>query len=332
MRIVSPSTLAREARQKAAADLLQRQQAKTILTPEALIGKGKQSKAAASLMTTLGGQIRPITAEDLKTFKIAVQNLQADRQHVGGILGSEVLKQSRPEDLARAKAEIPLAVPFRFASGVVSFQTSASRQNGESRHIVQVAMAGWSEAVASPSTPLAAAKTAAEQPLRFECDCGRHRYWYRYIATIGGWNQGRAETGFPKIRNPNLIGVACKHVLRVMGELGAAGVRGQIARAIQQDRQRLAGKTRKAQMLVQRPHASEITAKQAAKPRDVERMASRLRQALTGKTPAAARRPLNRQGLEREAAATRDRLLALGMPSSQADQAVAVILAAGGAQ
>jgi hypothetical protein len=60
-------------------------------------------------------------------------------------------------------------------------------------------------------------------PLKFECDCGRHRYWFRYIATIGGYNAGRPETGYPKIRNPKLFGVACKHVLRVMSDIESGG-------------------------------------------------------------------------------------------------------------
>ena len=54
---------------------------------------------------------------------------------------------------------------------------------------------------------------------KFDCSCDRHRYFLRYVATIGGFNAGRDETGFPKIRNPGLKGVACKHVLRVMAEL-----------------------------------------------------------------------------------------------------------------
>lgn len=52
--------------------------------------------------------------------------------------------------------------------------------------------------------------------VRFDCDCGRHRFWYRYIASVGSFAYGKAETGFPKIRNPNLKGLACKHVIFVM--------------------------------------------------------------------------------------------------------------------
>ena len=67
--------------------------------------------------------------------------------------------------------------------------------------------------------PKQTANWLRKQKLAFDCDCGRHRYWFRYISTIGNFNSGRKELGFPKVRNPNLKGVACKHVLRVMSEV-----------------------------------------------------------------------------------------------------------------
>ena len=67
--------------------------------------------------------------------------------------------------------------------------------------------------------PKQTANWLRKQKLAFDCDCGRHRYWFRYISTIGNFNAGRKELGFPKIRNSNLLGVACKHVLRVMSEV-----------------------------------------------------------------------------------------------------------------
>ena len=58
--------------------------------------------------------------------------------------------------------------------------------------------------------------------LKFECDCGRHDYWYRYIATIGKYNYGIDESRYPSTRNPNVTGVACKHALRVMKHVTSA--------------------------------------------------------------------------------------------------------------
>ncbi|PAM62177.1 hypothetical protein CEJ56_19960, partial [Acinetobacter baumannii] len=54
----------------------------------------------------------------------------------------------------------------------------------------------------------------AKGKMRVQWDCERHTCWYRYMATIGGYNLGRDEGGFPEIRSPHLSGVACKHVVR----------------------------------------------------------------------------------------------------------------------
>jgi hypothetical protein len=73
--------------------------------------------------------------------------------------------------------------------------------------------------LASVLPPAANALKLRKSRLLFECSCGRHTYFYRYLATIGKYGCGRAEVGFPKIRNPELKGVACKHVIRVMSEI-----------------------------------------------------------------------------------------------------------------
>jgi hypothetical protein len=328
MKPVTAVTMAREAARKAAEDLAQRQRATTILTPEALTGRGKKATAASRLQTALGGQIRPITLEDLRAFKQAVQKLQAERKHAGGIFVSEVLAHSSKDDQYRCKTEIHYATPYRIAAGVMGFQVQASGKHGAARHTVQIELMGWHQAVGSPAAPMTAAKVASDQPVRFDCSCARHRYWLRYIATIGGWNIGRPETGFPKIRNPQLKGVACKHVLRVAVELSGSVIRGQIAAAIRQERQRLAGKTRKAVLNVERHRASEILERQQAKPRDVERMAKKMHALLVGKAPTFARKPLTAKGIEQEAAAARARMLSLGMSAQQANRVAAAIMSA----
>ena len=62
-------------------------------------------------------------------------------------------------------------------------------------------------------------KAVIDGKINFDCDCGRHRYWYRYLATVGKYNFGIDENRYPSTRNPKLTGVACKHALRVMKHL-----------------------------------------------------------------------------------------------------------------
>jgi hypothetical protein len=268
--VFNADKLHRAAKALAEADLKRRQNAEHTLEPEHW-NTGRKKSPALALKTTLGGQMRSITAEDLRTFKATIQRLQGDRLHKG-LVAKEVISMAAAIDLERARKEIHHATPFRMVSGAVQFSTNASQGSKSARHVVRVDFSGFGACVASPLTPLkAAASMAKDAPLRFECDCERHTFWYRYIASIGGWNTGRTETGFPKIRNPTLTGVACKHVLRVMTELQSAAVHRPLARMIETERQRLAGLTRQTVVKLQAKETRQLADKQKAKPRTIKK-------------------------------------------------------------
>lgn len=225
-----------ELQRRQEAELRQRQQADTILTPEQ-IGSRTGISTARLLTTTLGGQRRAITADDLKVFKARSREL--GRQYREGLTARDIIDQSAPSDRERARDQIRSAIPTRLTAGAAMFTVAAGPGSKVSRHMVTVAWPGYGAAVSWPGTPLQAAKVLAEQPLKFDCDCEHHRYRHRYIATVLGANAGRAEPGFPKITNPHLIGIACKHVLRTMVALESAGVRSQLAQMITADRKQL---------------------------------------------------------------------------------------------
>lgn len=209
----------REAGERAATDRKERLAAQTILRPGEIQGEYDASRL---LMTTIGGQLRPLTHDDLAAFRQNVRTAQ--RRLKGGITARQVLDLSYVDDRDRARSQIRHAVAAYASNGRVRFVTSAGPGSKVSRHHVTVELLGFAAAVAAGAkTPRQAANALRKQPLKFDCDCERHRYWYRYISTIGGFNAGRAETGFPKIRNPNLVGVACKHVLRTMSEVESSG-------------------------------------------------------------------------------------------------------------
>lgn len=196
---------------------------------------GFQSVMATTLGKDFGSQglLRPIQYEDLVEFERKIISLEG--KYRGGIKAETVINSSLATDRARASKEIGWAIPVssRYLpaneSLVVSFTTAASGKYGANKHFVNVEFTQFKQytthrLMREPN------KKQAEQDafllrnslLRFDCDCGRHTYWYRYIASVGkfayiGTNPlGRKETGFPKIRNPNLKGIACKHVLRTM--------------------------------------------------------------------------------------------------------------------
>lgn len=179
-----------------------------------------QYDSSRALMTTLGGAARPITSNDLEAFRKNIETVR--KAFKQGIKADQVLNMSLRDDLERAKTQIFTALPVRFKGDTLHFMTNASKDSDVKQHYVTIRFLDLIALATSPIPLLTATKQVADGYLAFDCDCGRHTFWYRYISTIGGFNAGRAETGFPKIRNPNLQGVACKHVLKVMSVLDHA--------------------------------------------------------------------------------------------------------------
>lgn len=274
-----------ELQRRQEAELRQRQQASTILTPEQ-IGARTGISTARLLQTTLGGQLRAITADDLKVFKDRSREL--GKQFREGLTARDIVNMSAPADRERARDQIGAAIPTRLTAGAALFTTPAGPGSKVTRHMVTVTWPGYGAAVSWPGTPLQAAKVLAEQPLKVDCDCDHFRYRLRHVVTVLGANAGRPETGFPKIRNPHLIGIACKHVLRVMVALESAGVRAQLAQMIAADRKQLESPgARKRVITTTSAQADRIA---SAKPKAIrttsERDAMRLRAAVTKALPA----------------------------------------------
>lgn len=235
------------------ADQERRDNAPRILSPEQINKKGKW-KVSEALTTTLGGDQwstpRPITADDLKALKANIKALGA---RLGkGITANEIIKLSRPEDLKRANKEIHFAVPVHQKGGLIRFITNASAESKDVRHHVNVSLEGYAALKGQVGTSLQLATAVAQGNLKFECDCGRFTFWFRFIATRMGVNLGRDEDGLPKIRNPMLTGIGCKHVLRVMTELNnSRQVHKKIAQAIEHDRTQSNKKNQKPVKLTQ---------------------------------------------------------------------------------
>lgn len=212
----------------------------TILTRKEVQG---ETLAGRNLRTTLGGTMRPLTAADLAAFRANIGTAIAAVQSVGGITAQQVLNlaKGRPlnyngidgirtsvhSDVDKARRQITSAILVSAVGGDLRFITPSGGESRATRHIVLVRLHEWRNALAAvaqatdknESIYRTAADAMRKGKLSFECDCERHRYYFRYLATIGGFKAGRAETGYPKIRNPHLKGVACKHVIRVMTEL-----------------------------------------------------------------------------------------------------------------
>lgn len=166
-----------------------------------------------------GANTRKIDFADLRAFKRIMQSRQEDFKRNlirGGIHFQTIISRSKREDIERFEKQINTAFCARKdRNGVILFRVNASANSKVSHHMVSVQFMNFPMALSSGNITQALARSVLDGPVRFDCDCGRHRYWYRYLATLGGFAYGRPETGFPKIRNPSLVGLACKHVLYV---------------------------------------------------------------------------------------------------------------------
>ncbi|WP_175712145.1 hypothetical protein [Burkholderia ambifaria] len=207
----------KDAEQLAKHDLSRREgDWKEILFPHEVSG---EYDAKRGLLTTLNGdKARALTLDDLRAFQQYVAN--AKKKYQGGITAQQVVDFALEIDRERANKEIHMAVPALIRGPLVHFITNAGPDSKAVRHHVHIRFLDFNAVVAaSPNDEKKIGRLVTSGRLLFDCDCGRHTFWYRYIATIGRFNEGRNETGYPKIRNPELRGVACKHVLRVMDTL-----------------------------------------------------------------------------------------------------------------
>lgn len=190
----------------------QRKASKTLLKPDEIAG---DYDVGRMLLTTLGGKPRVITIDDLRQFAHIAR--QAAGKLKKGITAKQIIDLSMSADRRRANDEIRTAVPISTYGGQIKFMTDTGPNSDRSRHYVTVNLLNFMPVVASAIKVDRTGHELSKSPLQISCSCGRWRYWLAYLATKGGYNSGHAEDAFPKIRNPGLSGVACKHILRVMG-------------------------------------------------------------------------------------------------------------------
>lgn len=174
----------------------------------------------------------PFSTDDLKRFEQMAKRYKKRRGNTQGITFLEVTARGRSIDVKRANnnvsdgSGISRASLIALRSGNTAFiRVKASMKSEHQEHMVRVRFEEWDDALRNAgghgkdndSGFMAAVKQACRGRVSFDCDCGRHQYWYRYVATLGNFQLSPPkEFAFPKIRNPNLVGVACKHVTKAL--------------------------------------------------------------------------------------------------------------------
>lgn len=134
---------------------------------------------------------------------------------IHGIPYSALLRASRPIDKERAK-QVRNATYYQRRGNILYFNVTG---NSRPFYRVQIRLEGWEAAILNTDPVFLAVQNVLAGRISIECPCGRHQYWYRYMASMGNYGLKPVETGFPKIRNRGLYGCCCKHVLKVLNEL-----------------------------------------------------------------------------------------------------------------
>ena len=179
------------------------------------------------------------TLADLNRMAKAVEKQEGKfKSQVRGIPVEQVIQNSRVKvpfsgkskppkltDYAKHKDVGPVTL-YKIEGDTLHFRVGSS--TGKLFYQVRIRLNDWDTLIRNNSDYSKAAHLATMGHVSFDCSCGRHQYWFRYLATIGGFALDPYEEAFPKIRNPKLIGVCCKHMVKTIGIMQSPLIRKRV--------------------------------------------------------------------------------------------------------
>lgn len=167
------------------------------------------------------------TPAELKEFEKTIKAARGKHKaHLAGVPLLHLEAMSSPVDHQNAKG-IRTATLYKTNVNLLYFQATASGEtvNAPRHYQVRVRLEEWGDMMSDTGPYLQRAKRACVGRLSFDCGCGRHQFWYRYLAGVGNYAiTPPGERDFPKIRNPKLTGCCCKHVLKVLRVLKSGSI------------------------------------------------------------------------------------------------------------
>lgn len=223
--------LDRQAREMRAAANAERKEGVGLLTPGLLRGSLKK-KTGLVLAYGRQGKTEEYTLGELQLFAMAQEDAMGKyRSETRGVPLAMLEKSSRPIDVQRSK-QVRAATLYKVNKNLLFFSVTG---NVRPHYLVRIRLEDWAAAVsASRLSSFQAARAAATGRISFDCACGRHQYWYRYLTHIGGFDVNPPkEQDFPKIRNPGLYGCCCKHVLKVLRLLKSNTIHAVLAKELE---------------------------------------------------------------------------------------------------
>lgn len=218
------------------------------LTPDLLKRRKQLTKGGKqNLVLQYGtkGDTISYTLKDLNDMAKSMDKAQGKfKEETKGAPVSELLKAARMRvdlwgkqkglsDFRKATAEIGTAALYKIKGGTLHFRVTASGKTKYSHYAVRIRLEEWEKHIKGPDPYPLAAKKAAAGRVSVDCTCGRYQYWFRYLATIGGFALEPFEHVFPKIRNPRLIGAVCKHLAKALVVLQSPVVHIRLAKEME---------------------------------------------------------------------------------------------------
>ncbi|MCG6387513.1 hypothetical protein [Vibrio fluvialis] len=204
------------------------------------LGRGTFTKPTPKALKALGEKAKGVgfTKADLEAFDKSRKGVAKKYDaKTAGIPYAAIVKYSRQVDIDRSNNNVDDGTGVQWAnlkgikSNMLIMSVDASSVSKHMHHRVVFRLEEWDDYMTHPPGDdyAKAVKAACAGRLSFDCDCGRHQYWYRYVATMGNYQiKPPAEFSFPKIKNPELSGVACKHVLRAARMLQTPSIQRQL--------------------------------------------------------------------------------------------------------
>lgn len=191
------------------------------------------------------------TIDDLKGFEKNRDKLKAKFDpKTAGITYHQLIAHCLKIDVDRANNKVHDGSGISSAAftgmkhNVMIVNVTASQASVHQHHRVRIRLEEWDTAMDSLNGEKGNAKKIVKNlcagRASVDCDCGRWQYWYRYIGTAGNFAlTPPKEYAYPKIRNPRLQGVACKHIIHALTRLQAGSWQITVAKALERDANRV---------------------------------------------------------------------------------------------
>jgi len=165
-----------------------------------------------------GADGSPFTLQDIQQFGAAKKRVERSFKATAGAPIIKLLASSLHDDVMRANTQIRGGGLHQVTGAVLHFNIPSSGQTrgAPAFYGVRIRLDSWNNHLTSYSDYKDAVRESVKGNVSIDCNCGQFQYKYRYVATAANVSLRPYEKDFPKIKNPNLHGMCCKHLIKAL--------------------------------------------------------------------------------------------------------------------